>query len=86
MASIVTRFAPSPNGYLHLGHAYSALVGWRAAQDAGGRFLLRIEDIDGGRSQAAAEHFAALGFRDVHNLVGGIDAWSQEIDPSVPRY
>ena len=40
----------------------------------------------GGRSQAAAEHFAALGFSDVHNVVGGIDAWSQEIDPQVPRY
>jgi glutamyl-Q tRNA(Asp) synthetase len=42
----VTRFAPSPNGYLHLGHALSALTGFRAARDAGGRFLLRIEDID----------------------------------------
>lgn len=40
----------------------------------------------GPRSQAAAEQFAALGFEDVHNLVGGIDAWSQQIDPSVPRY
>ena len=40
----------------------------------------------GGRSQAAAEHFAALGFRNVCNLAGGIDAWSREIDPSVPRY
>jgi len=40
----------------------------------------------GGRSQAAAEHFAALGFSNVHNLAGGIDAWSREIDPSVPRY
>ena len=40
----------------------------------------------GGRSQAAAEHFAALGFTNVHNLAGGIDAWSREIDPSVPRY
>jgi monothiol glutaredoxin len=38
------------------------------------------------RSQAAAEHFAALGFSEVYNLVGGIEAWSQEIDPSVPRY
>jgi glutamyl-Q tRNA(Asp) synthetase len=43
---IVTRFAPSPTGYLHLGHAYSALIAWRAAREAGGRFLLRIEDID----------------------------------------
>ncbi|HYH21647.1 MAG TPA: tRNA glutamyl-Q(34) synthetase GluQRS [Azospirillum sp.] len=42
----VTRFAPSPTGHLHLGHAHSALFGWRAAREAGGRFLLRIEDID----------------------------------------
>ncbi len=48
-ADIVTRFAPSPSGRLHLGHAYSALVAWRAARDVGGRFLLRIEDIDPGR-------------------------------------
>jgi glutamyl-Q tRNA(Asp) synthetase len=44
--SIVTRFAPSPTGYLHLGHAYSALTAWRRARLAGGRFLLRLEDID----------------------------------------
>ncbi len=43
---LVTRFAPSPTGYLHLGHVRSAWEGWRAARDAGGRFLLRIEDID----------------------------------------
>jgi glutamyl-Q tRNA(Asp) synthetase len=42
----VFRFAPSPNGFLHLGHAYSALLNFEAAQRAGGRFLLRIEDID----------------------------------------
>ena len=48
----VTRFAPSPNGSLHLGHAYSALMAHdRAARD-GGRMLLRIEDIDGTRSRA----------------------------------
>ena len=40
----------------------------------------------GGRSQAAAEHFAALGFSRVSNLVGGIDAWSRDVDSSVPRY
>lgn len=40
------RFAPSPNGELHLGHAYSALLNWQMAQDADGRFLVRIEDID----------------------------------------
>jgi glutamyl-Q tRNA(Asp) synthetase len=42
----VFRFAPSPNGYLHLGHAYSALLNFDLAQQTGGRFLLRIEDID----------------------------------------
>lgn len=40
----------------------------------------------GNRSQAAAEHFLQHGFKNVYNVVGGIDAWSQEIDPSVPRY
>ena len=42
----VTRFAPSPTGRLHKGHAFSALTAWRAAREAGGRFLLRLEDID----------------------------------------
>lgn len=42
----VTRFAPSPTGYLHLGHAYSALFAFEVARNCGGRFLLRIEDID----------------------------------------
>ena len=47
----VTRFAPSPNGSLHLGHAYSAIVAHDLANARGGRFLLRIEDIDGARSR-----------------------------------
>ena len=42
----VTRFAPSPTGNLHLGHAYSALYSERVAKENGGKFLLRIEDID----------------------------------------
>ena len=45
----VFRFAPSPNGHLHLGHAYSALFTFNRARQAGGRFQLRIEDIDTGR-------------------------------------
>jgi len=45
----VFRFAPSPNGYLHLGHAYSALLNFDSARQAGGRMLLRIEDIDSAR-------------------------------------
>jgi monothiol glutaredoxin len=40
----------------------------------------------GGRSQQAAEQFISLGFSQVFNVIGGIDAWSQEIDPDVPRY
>lgn len=47
----VFRFAPSPNGALHLGHALSAFVGYERAMAAGGRFLLRIEDIDKGRTR-----------------------------------
>ena len=48
--------------------------------------LLVFHCHHGGRSQKAAEHFAAAGFRNVWNLEGGIDAWSLEVDPSVPRY
>jgi glutamyl-Q tRNA(Asp) synthetase len=48
----VTRFAPSPTGPLHLGHAYSAVVAHDAARAAGGAFRLRIDDIDNGRSRA----------------------------------
>ncbi len=46
LTKFVTRFAPSPTGELHKGHAYSALLAYRAAQKEKGRFLLRIEDID----------------------------------------
>jgi glutamyl-Q tRNA(Asp) synthetase len=47
----VTRFAPSPTGRLHLGHAFSAVLGHNRARESGGRFLLRIEDLDPGRSR-----------------------------------
>src|SRR5512139_505101 len=59
---IRTRFAPSPNGPLHLGHAYAAIVAHDLARERGGEFLLRIEDIDGTRSRPAlvAEFFADL--------------------------
>jgi glutamyl-Q tRNA(Asp) synthetase len=53
--SFVTRFAPSPTGRLHLGHAFSALTAYRAAQETSGRFLLRIEDIDATRSRPEFE-------------------------------
>ena len=51
----VTRFAPSPTGPLHLGHAYSALIGWDRAKAAGGTFLLRIEDLDSARCKPQFE-------------------------------
>ena len=51
----VFRFAPSPNGYLHLGHAYSALLSFDLARRTGGRFLLRIEDIDATRCRVEFE-------------------------------
>ena len=53
---MVTRFAPSPTGRLHLGHAYAALFARRKARESGGRFLLRIEDIDAARCR---EEFVA---------------------------
>lgn len=51
----VFRFAPSPNGYLHLGHAYSALLNFDLARQSGGRLLLRIEDIDAARCRPEFE-------------------------------
>lgn len=54
-APFVTRFAPSPTGRLHRGHAFSALVAHEAARTAGGRFLLRIEDIDATRCRPQFE-------------------------------
>src|SRR5262249_23811218 len=54
----ILRFAPSPNGSLHLGHAFSALTGFEMAPRLGGRFLLRIEDIDIARCRE--EHVAAI--------------------------
>lgn len=55
MIKFNTRFAPSPNGYLHLGHAYSALVASKLAQISGGKFFIRIEDIDLGRCKKEYE-------------------------------
>ncbi|PIW28741.1 MAG: tRNA glutamyl-Q(34) synthetase GluQRS [Rhodospirillales bacterium CG15_BIG_FIL_POST_REV_8_21_14_020_66_15] len=61
-AATVTRFAPSPTGRLHLGHAYSAWFAWAQAARDGGRFLLRIEDID--RSRCRPEFEAGI-FEDL---------------------
>lgn len=55
---MTTRFAPSPTGLLHTGHAYAAWFAWRAAREANGTFLLRIEDIDPGRCRE--EYVAAI--------------------------
>ena len=71
--TLVTRFAPSPTGLLHLGHAYSALVGWQAARGSGGKFLLRIEDIDRARCR---EEFTAAILEDLAWL--GLD-WDGEV-------
>jgi glutamyl-Q tRNA(Asp) synthetase len=69
----VFRFAPSPNGELHLGHALSALVGYEQAKAAGGRFLVRIEDIDVTRSRP---EFVAGIFEDLRWL--GLD-WEEPV-------
>jgi glutamyl-Q tRNA(Asp) synthetase len=67
------RFAPSPNGYLHLGHACSALLNFDLAREAGGRFLVRIEDIDAARCRP--EYEAAI-FEDLRWL--GL-SWEQPV-------
>ena len=69
----VFRFAPSPNGYLHLGHAYSALLNFDSARRSGGRFLLRIEDIDATRCRP---EFEAAIYQDLAWL--GID-WEMPV-------
>jgi glutamyl-Q tRNA(Asp) synthetase len=69
----VFRFAPSPNGYLHLGHAYSALLNYDMARERGGRLLLRIEDID---TQRSRPEFEAAIYEDLAWL--GI-AWQEPV-------
>src|SRR4051812_24521587 len=65
MTQPVFRFAPSPNGYLHLGHALSALTDFEMARRMGGRFLLRMEDIDPTRCRP---EFEAAIVEDLHWL------------------
>lgn len=79
-AGRVFRFAPSPNGYLHRGHAYSALLNAGATAATGGRFLLRIEDID--RTRARAEFTAAI-FEDLAWL--GL-AWEEPVLSQSERF
>lgn len=69
----ITRFAPSPSGFLHLGHAYAALFAARAARRSGGRMLLRIEDID--RDRCRPEFETAI-FEDLEWL--GVE-WEQPV-------
>jgi glutamyl-Q tRNA(Asp) synthetase len=73
MTPPVFRFAPSPNGYLHLGHAFSALLNFDMARKAGGRLLLRMEDVDAARCRP--EYEAAI-YEDLEWL--GI-TWEQPV-------
>jgi glutamyl-Q tRNA(Asp) synthetase len=86
--SPVFRFAPSPNGYLHLGHAYSALLNVELARASGGRFLLRLEDIDATRcrpefEQAIEQDLAWLGIvweRPVRRQSGHLADYEAALD------
>jgi glutamyl-Q tRNA(Asp) synthetase len=74
LRTVVTRFAPSPNGLLHAGHALSALIAHETARQAGGRFLLRIEDVDVTRARpefvaAIYEDLAWLGLKWEHPVL-----------------
>src|SRR4249920_2756456 len=73
MAAVLTRFAPSPTGFLHLGHVVNAIYVWGVARSAGGRVILRLEDHDGVRCRAvyeaaALEDLAWLGFEPDEGL------------------
>ena len=69
----ISRFAPSPTGRLHLGHAFSAVVGHERARASGGRFLLRVEDLDQARSRP---EFVASIYEDLRWL--GLD-WDEPV-------
>jgi glutamyl-Q tRNA(Asp) synthetase len=87
MKQPVFRFAPSPNGHLHLGHALSALIDFEMARALGGRFLLRIEDIDATRcrpafEEAIYEDLAWLGIKweePVRRQSKNLDAYAQAL-------
>lgn len=79
----VTRFAPSPNGQLHMGHAFSALCAHDFARAFGGLFCLRIEDIDGTRSRP--EHVEAI-ITDLHWLGLSHDGAVQFQSQQIGRY
>ena len=78
--SVVTRFAPSPTGYLHLGHAYAALFAQECAHRENGRFLLRMEDIDAHRVRE--EYYTAIR-EDLHWL--GV-RWDEELPEQLTRH
>jgi glutamyl-Q tRNA(Asp) synthetase len=80
---IISRFAPSPTGRLHLGHAYSAVLAHDLARGAGGRFLVRIEDIDSGRSRP--EHVEGI-FEDLRWLGLGWDGEPVYQSQRMPLY
>jgi len=80
---IRTRFAPSPTGYLHIGGVRTALFNWLLAKQAGGQFILRIDDTDAGRNVAEALRPILDGFRWL-----GLD-WDEGPDvdgPHAPYY
>jgi len=77
--SVVTRFAPSPTGHLHLGHAYAALFAEQRARLSGGQFLLRMEDID--TSRVREEYYTAIR-EDLHWL--GV-RWDEELPTQLTR-
>jgi glutamyl-Q tRNA(Asp) synthetase len=91
--SFTTRFAPSPTGLLHLGHAFSALTAFDAARAGGGRFLLRIEDLDTGRCRpeyeaAILEDLAWLGIaweQPVRRQSEHMDAYETALNALIAR-
>ena len=81
----VFRFAPSPNGEMHLGHALSALVGYERARACGGRFLVRIEDIDRGPLAAAVRRADLRRPRLARHRLGGAGRVPVAAHAGLPR-
>ena len=82
----VLRFAPSPNGWLHLGHACSALFAYETAKELKGRFLLRIEDIDVGRCRPNTKRRSMKIWPGSASTGNGPCAASRNISPTTKRH
>src|SRR6202011_5757168 len=84
--TIVTRFAPSPTGFLHIGGARTALFNWLYARARGGKMLLRIEDTDRERSTSAAIDASSMGFPGLASIGTATPSTSSHAPTAIGRW